>query len=101
MAVVAIHNNGAAGESLSIYAPDGQRLGRLTEIPQVKGIGGAFLGVVSTVPIGRIVFDEDPGSDDTGLSSVMFASRRREAASDSGAKPGRSPAPGRGKAGVP
>ena len=72
------HNEPVAGESLSVYGLGGKPLGRLTSIPRKDTNAETFLGVVSNVPLSRIVFDEDATGDDIALSDIMFARLPRE-----------------------
>lgn len=63
----------SSGESFSVFdkASD-SLLGTFTGIPKSDGID--FVGFTSTIPIGRVAFDEDPGGDDTAMGGIFISS---------------------------
>jgi hypothetical protein len=65
-----------AGENLKIYGEDGALLDSLTYgLPSISAYGTSeyvFMGVVSDVPISRIVFDERADGDDIAIRDFRF-----------------------------
>jgi hypothetical protein len=65
-----------AGENLKIYGEDGALLDSLTYgLPSISAYGTSeyvFMGVVSDVPISRIVFDERDDGDDLAIRNFRF-----------------------------
>ncbi len=67
-------NTQDSGEILHVYAADDTTLlGSITGIFNSSGNVNTFIGVNSTVPIGRITFDEGSGGDDAGVGFVHLA----------------------------
>jgi len=69
-----LQDNGVAtGESFSVYdkASD-SLLGTFSGIPSTDGID--FVGVTSTTPIGRVLFDEGSGGDDIAMGGIVLSS---------------------------
>jgi hypothetical protein len=63
----------STGESFSVFdKASNSLLGTFTGIPKTNGID--FVGVTSTTPIGRVVFDEDSGGDDTAMGGIVLSS---------------------------
>lgn len=60
------------GESLTFYGPGDQLLGTSTVIPGFGVYRSAFMGILSSIPITRIVFDESPGFDDIAIADFYF-----------------------------
>ena len=67
-----IDDGSVGGESLRVYDTGGQLLGSLNTIPVSAGETQDFLGVISNLPIGSIVFDEDAGGDDIAIRHFRF-----------------------------
>jgi len=65
-------NNGNTGESFSVYDTSDSLLGTFNGIPATAGID--FVGVTSTVAIGRVEFDEDTGGDDIAIGGIRLSS---------------------------
>lgn len=66
------NNPGSTGESFSVFDTSDNLLGTFTSIPKTDGID--FVGVTSSnTGIGRVVFDEDAGGDDTGLGGIRLS----------------------------
>jgi hypothetical protein len=67
-----LQDNGTSlGESFSVYDLNDNLLGTFSMIPETDGID--FVGVVSSVPIGRVAFDEDPGDDDIAIGGIRLS----------------------------
>ncbi|MDY6839503.1 MAG: hypothetical protein SWH78_16175 [Thermodesulfobacteriota bacterium] len=68
-----VNNDPGVGgeESFSVYGLGGSLLDTDSP-PTSQGVRGGFYGVVSDVPIGRVKFNEDTGSDDIDLAEFRF-----------------------------
>lgn len=65
-------NGTSVGESFSVYDLNDNLLGTFSMIPETDGVD--FVGVISSVPIGRVAFDEDPGDDDIAIGGIRLSS---------------------------
>lgn len=65
--------NSPDGDTVSVYGACGKLLGTLVVEPG-SHTGVDFIGVVSSEPIARLVLNEDSGTDDIFLGTLMFES---------------------------
>lgn len=72
-------NGYVPGESISIYDEGGNQIALF----DIEGLSGTtFIGIVSTCPISRIMFDEDSGGDDIGIKDFRFGSHSMDTDGD-------------------
>ncbi|MEM0896308.1 MAG: hypothetical protein AAGJ79_05420 [Verrucomicrobiota bacterium] len=64
-------NGNSNNESLSVFDTNEVLIGTLSAIP-ATGLSD-FIGLTSTVPIGRVVFDEGAGGDDIALNEFYVS----------------------------
>ncbi|MDZ4831741.1 MAG: hypothetical protein SGJ09_16285 [Phycisphaerae bacterium] len=60
------------GESITVFCRGNGILGQTFTVP--GNVVNGFFGVVSTAPIARVVFNENPGFDDIAIANFRFAS---------------------------
>ncbi|MCK4873742.1 MAG: VCBS repeat-containing protein, partial [Phycisphaerales bacterium] len=64
-----IHNEQNPGEQLVVYGDSGELA---AFVPPVTGVGRGFVGIVSSVPITSVMFDEDPDGDEIAIDRFQF-----------------------------
>jgi len=64
------NSDSVSGESFQLFAQGGTFLDSFTGIPT----SNSFVGAISTAPITRLYFNEDPGGDDIAIADFRFAS---------------------------
>jgi hypothetical protein len=69
-----VDNQRVDPESLTVYGPGDEVLGILpgNAAPLSDGNRSAFVGIVSPLPITRVVFDESPDADDMAIRDFRF-----------------------------
>jgi hypothetical protein len=81
-----IDNDAVGREAFRVYDLLDNHLGELTRIPATPNFRSAFLGVISTAPIGRASFEEGATDGDHILvGTLWFASEKGGGPGDAGA----------------